>query len=83
VMIAAAGFVFSQALSSGGWLESLAKHGGARLEAIFTIMTGLVAMFPDIVVHGIFTLIFWAHSFLGLWLSLLALAALVPQLITQ
>jgi hypothetical protein len=40
-------------------------------------------MFPDIVVHGVFTAIFWAHSFLGLWLSLLALTVLVPQLITQ
>ena len=56
---------------------------GPRPEAMFTVLTGLVAMFPDIVVHGIFTLIFWTHSFLGLWLSLLALTALVPQLITR
>ena len=83
LLIATAGFAFSQALASGGWLEALATRVGPRGEALFTVMTGLVAMFPDIVVHGIFTLIFWAHSFLGLWLSLLALSVLVPQLITR
>ena len=82
-LIAAAGFTFSQALASGGWLEALAARAGPRGEALYAVMAGLVAMFPDIVVHGIFTLIFWAHSFLGLWLSLLALSVLVPQLITR
>lgn len=82
-LIAVAGFAFSQSLASGGWLESLAVRGGPRFEALFTVLTGLVAMFPDIVVRGIFTLIFWVHSFLGLWLSLLALTVLVPQLITR
>lgn len=83
VMIALAGFVFSQSVSSGGWLENLATRLGPRPGALFTVMTGLVALFPDIVVHGVFTLIFWAHSFLGLWLSLLALSSVVPQLITR
>jgi hypothetical protein len=83
LMIAVAGFAFSQSLASGGWLESLAVRIGPRAEALFTVLTGLVAMFPDIVVHGVFTVIFWAHSFLGLWLSLLALTVLVPQLITR
>jgi hypothetical protein len=82
-MIAVAGFAFSQSLASGGWLENLAAKMGPRTEALFTVMTGLVAMFPDIVVHGVFTAIFWAHSFLGLWLSLLAMTTLVPQLITR
>lgn len=82
-MIAVAGFAFSQSLASGGWLENLAQRIGPRAEALFSVMTGLVAMFPDIVVHGVFTLIFWAHSFLGLWLSLLAMTTLVPQLITR
>jgi ABC-2 type transport system permease protein len=82
-LIAVAGFVFSQALASGGWLEALAVRSSPRAEALFTAMTGLVALFPDIVVHGIFTLIFWAHSFLALWLSLIALTVLVPQLITR
>ena len=82
-MIAVAGFAFSQSLASGGWLENLATRAGPRQEALFAVLTGLVAMFPDIVVHGVFTVIFWAHSFLGLWLSLLALTVLVPQLITR
>ncbi len=83
LMIAVAGFAFSQSLASGGWLENFAVRIGPRAEALFTVLTGLVAMFPDIVVHGVFTVIFWAHSFLGLWLSLLALTVLVPQLITR
>ena len=63
-MIAVAGFAFSQSLASGGWLENLATKMGPRAEALFTVMTGLVAMFPDIVVHGVFTAIF-----LGAFLS--------------
>lgn len=82
-LIAIMGFAFSQSLASGGWLESLATRSGPRAEAAFAVLTGLVALFPDIVVHGVFTAIFWAHSFLGLWLSLLALTVLVPQLITR
>jgi ABC-2 type transport system permease protein len=82
-LIAVLGFAFSQSLASGGWLEGLATRMGPRAEALFSVLVGLVAMFPDIVVHGVFTAIFWAHSFLGLWLSLLALTVLVPQLITR
>ena len=82
-MIAVGGFVFSQSLADGGWLQNLATRLGPRAEAVFTVVTGLVAMFPDVVVHGVFTLIFWLHSFLGLWLSLLALTVVVPQLITR
>ena len=83
LMIAVAGFAFSQSLASGGWLQNLAVKFGPRAEALFAVLTGLVAMFPDIVVRGVFTAVFWAHSFLGLWLSLLALTVLVPQLITR
>jgi hypothetical protein len=83
LMIAVAGFGFSQSVAEGGWLQDLAVRLGPRTEALFKVLAGLVAMFPDIVVHGVFTAIFWAHSFLGLWLSLLALASLVPQLITR
>ena len=82
-MIALAGFAFSQSVASGGWLENLAVRIGPRAEAFFAVLTGLVALFPDVVVHGVFTAIFWAHSFVGLWLSLLALSAVVPQLITR
>ncbi|HVS53966.1 MAG TPA: hypothetical protein VHD62_16545 [Opitutaceae bacterium] len=82
-MIAVAGFVFSQSLASGGWLETLAIKAGPRAEALFSVLTGLVALYPDVVVHTVFTAIFWAHSFLGLWLSLIALTVLVPQLVTR
>ncbi len=83
LMIAVAGFVFSQSVADGGWLQDIAVRFGPRTEALFKVLSGLVAMFPDVVVHGVFTLIFWAHSFLGLWLSLLVLTVLVPQLITR
>lgn len=83
ILIAVAGFVFSQSLASGGWFETWATRLGPRAEAIVSALTGLVAMYPDIVVGGVFTVIFWIHSFLGLWLSLFALTALVPNLITR
>ncbi len=83
LVIAAAGFVFSQTISSTGWLQSLAQHLGPRFEAIASATTALVTLYPDVVVRGIFTLILWVHSFLGLWLSLLALTAMVPRLITR
>ncbi|MBI5766657.1 MAG: hypothetical protein HZA93_02605 [Verrucomicrobia bacterium] len=83
LMIALAGFAFSQSLAEGGWLQTLAIKAGPRMEAMFTVVTGLVAMYPDVLVNGVFTAVFWAHSYLGLWLSLLALSSVVPQLITR
>ena len=83
ILIAAAGFVFSQSVATGGWLENLAVRFGPRAEAVVAAIGGIVTLYPDILVHGVFTLIFWAHSFLGLWLSLLALTTLVPSLITR
>ncbi len=83
LLIAAAGFVFSQSVAEGGWLASIAHRFGARGDAVMSILSGFVALFPDIMIHGIFTLIFWIHSDLGLWLSLVALAVLTPQLVTR
>ncbi len=82
-MIAAGGFVFSQSIATGGWLETLATKFGPRAEAVVAAISGLVTLYPDICVRGVFTLLFWGHSFLGLWLSLLALTTLVPSLITR
>lgn len=82
-LIAAGGFVFSQSVATGGWLETIAAKFGPRAEAIVAAISGLVTLYPDVCVHGVFTLLFWAHSFLGLWLSLLALTTLVPSLITR
>jgi hypothetical protein len=83
VMIAAVGFLFSQSVADGGLLESLASHLGPRVEAMVSALDALVLLYPDIVVHTLFTCIFWAHSFLGLTLSLVALTIIVPRLITR
>jgi len=40
-------------------------------------------MYPEICIGGWFALIFWLHSFAGLGLSLVALTAMVPRLITR
>jgi ABC-2 type transport system permease protein len=83
LVIAMLGFAFSQALATGGWLESIATRLGPRAEALFAALSGLTTLYPDICIRGLFTLIFWLHSYLGLWLSLIALTVLVPQLITR
>jgi ABC-2 type transport system permease protein len=81
-MIAVGGFLFSQSVSDGGILETWAHRLGPRMEAVVSMIGGFVTLFPDIVVRGIFTLIFWLHSYVGLGLSLLALTTMVPTLIT-
>lgn len=83
LLIALLGFAFSQSIAEGGWLESLARNFGPRAEALVTVLGGMVTLYPDIVVRGIFTLIFWLHSFVGLWLSLLALTVMVPHLVAR
>lgn len=82
-LIGALGFLFSQSVSTGGWLETLASHASPRLQAIVTVLGGFVTLYPDVCVGGIFTLVFWLHSFLALVLTLVALAVLVPRLITR
>lgn len=83
ICIALAGFGFSQAVATGGWLEDLAAKFGPRAEAVASAFAAFVLLYPDICVRTVFTSLFWAHSFVGLWLSLFALTALVPQLITR
>lgn len=83
LFLAAGGYVFSQSVASGGWLETLAAKFGPRPEAVMAAATAIVMLYPDIVVHGVFTLLFWTHSLLGLVLSLFALTAIVPRLITR
>ncbi len=46
LMIAVAGFVFSQSVADGGWLQDIAVRFGPRTEALFKVLSGLVAMFP-------------------------------------
>jgi len=45
--------------------------------------SAFVLLYPDICIHGLFTLIFWLHSYLALTLSLIALTVIVPRLITR
>jgi ABC-2 type transport system permease protein len=83
VAIAVLGFVFSQSVASGGWLETLAVYGGPRLQAVISAFGAVVLLYPDVCIGGWYTLIFWLHSYLGLGLSLVALTILVPRLITR
>lgn len=77
------GFAFSQSVASGGWVETVATQLGPRPQAVASAFAGFLLLYPDICIGGFYTLIFWLHSFLGLWLSLLALTAVVPRLITR
>jgi ABC-2 type transport system permease protein len=81
--VAAGGFAFSQSVATGGWLETLATHISPRAEAIVKALGAFVTLYPDIVVRGVFTELFWLHSFLAVGLTLIALTAMVPHLITR
>jgi ABC-2 type transport system permease protein len=83
VALAALGFLFSQCITSGGWLETLAGYLGPRAQAVNSALAALVLLYPDVCIGGWFTLAFWLHSYLGLGLSLVALTAMVPRLITR
>jgi ABC-2 type transport system permease protein len=82
-VMASLAFLFSQAVASGGWLETSAAHLGPRFEAIASALGGLILLYPDICIHGLFTTIFWLQSFVGLGLSLLAITLIVPRLIAR
>ncbi len=83
LLIAFAGFAFTQSIATGGWLETWATSLGPRAEAVVSAFGAFVLLYPDICIHGLFTLIFWLHSYLGLFLSLIALTIIVPRLITR
>jgi ABC-2 type transport system permease protein len=83
VALAASGFLFSQSVATGGWLETLAVYGGPRAQAIISALAAFILMYPEICIGGWFTLTFWLHSYLGLGLSLVAITAMVPRLITR
>ena len=83
IALAGMGFLFSQSVASGGWLETSAGYLGPRAQALSSALAAFVLLYPDICITGWFTLIFWLHSFLGLGLSLVALTAMVPRLITR
>ena len=83
VLMAAAGFLFTQSLASGGWLESWATSLGPKPQAFVSAFCALVLLYPDICIGGLFTAVFWVQSLIGLWLCLIALSTVVPRLITQ
>ena len=83
LLLAVFGFLLGQSLATGGWFESLATHFGPRAEAMITALNGFVALYPDLCIGGLFTLIFWAHSVICVWLTLLALTVMVPGLVTR
>jgi hypothetical protein len=82
-LIAAFGFLLSQSIATGGWLETAATHMGPRVEAVVAAIGGFIVLFPDIIIGGFFTLVFWLHSFLGLGLCLVALTVMIPRLIAS
>ena len=81
--MAALGFAFSQTVVSGGWLEQGAAALGVRAQAMAQALGALVLLYPDVCVSGLFTLIFWAQSYVGLGLCLVALTVLVPRLVAR
>jgi ABC-2 type transport system permease protein len=81
--IALLGFGFSQTIVSGGWLDKLAGAFGPRGQAVASTIGALVLLYPDVCIGGFFTVVFWLHSFVGLWLSLIALTGVIPRLITR
>lgn len=81
--IAIAGFGFGQFVTEGGLLEQLATKFGARPQAGAKMIGAVILLYPDVCVGGFYTIVFWFHSYLGLWLSLFALTALLPRLITR
>jgi hypothetical protein len=82
-LLAVSGFLFGQSVATGGWFESLAVHFGPRGESIVKALNGFVALYPDLCVGGLFTLIFYAHAIICLWLTLLGLTVMVPGLVTR
>lgn len=77
------GFLFTQSIATGGWLESFASEQGPRAQAIVSAFTAIVLVYPDIVIGGMFSLLFWLHSYAGLMLSLITLSTIVPNLVTR
>jgi ABC-2 type transport system permease protein len=83
VGVAAVGFLFVQSVASGGWLESIAANFGPRGQAVVSAFCGFLLLYPDIIIRGLFTTIFWGHAGIGLFLSMLALTVMVPRLVTR
>lgn len=82
-LIALLGFAFAQTVADGGWLETLAASISPRMQAVASVVGAFILLYPDVCIGGFYTLVFWLHSFVGVWLSLAALTILLPRLITR
>ncbi len=83
VALAVFGFFFSQSIAPGGWLEQFAASINPRAEAVVAAFCGYVLLYPDVVIQGLYTAVFWAQAGIGLFLSLIALTVVVPSLVTR
>jgi len=81
--LAAFGFLFSQSIAPGGWLEQLGAKIGPEGEAFVKVFCGYVLLYPDVVIHGLYTAVFWWQADTGLFLSLVAMTVIVPRLVTR
>jgi hypothetical protein len=82
-MIAVIGFAFSQAVATGGWLETYAAEISPKLGALASALGALVLLYPDVCVGGLFTLMFWLQSTLALTLCMFGLTMIIPGLVTR
>src|SRR5438132_1398106 len=55
ILIAVCAFMFSQSVASGGWLESITAHIGARSQALVAALGGLIVLYPDVCIGGFYT----------------------------
>jgi len=81
--MAVSGFLFTQSIATGGWLESFVADKGPRAQAVVSAFTAIVLVYPDILIGGMFSILFWLHSYAGLMLSLITLSTIVPNLVTR
>ena len=83
LLMAMLGFAFTQTVATGGWMDSLAETFGVRAQAVAAAVRGVIVLYPDVCIGTLYTCIFWLQSFIGLGLSLIALTAVVPRLVTR
>jgi ABC-type transport system involved in multi-copper enzyme maturation permease subunit len=81
--LALTGFLASQSVVEGGELDSLLSNFGPRGAAVASAIRAVVLLYPDVVMNTLFTTIFWLETNCALFISLLALTAMIPSLVTR
>jgi hypothetical protein len=79
--LALAGYLFNRTIAADGLAQQFSELFGVKGRAVFRIFEGFLALYPDICIGGFFNLLFSVYSKAALFLSLLAMTALVPRLI--